>query len=74
MKAIVSPQNLHRSKQRKAVLKNGKNATKKVLIGVWLSLVERLLREQEVASSNLVTPTIFGAICTKNQSISQDLD
>ena len=33
MKAIVSPQNLHRSKQRKAVLKNGKNATKKVLIG-----------------------------------------
>ena len=33
-----------------------------------------LVREQEVASSNLVTPTIFGAICTKNQSISQDLD
>ena len=33
--------------------------------GVWLSLVERLLREQEVASSNLVTPTIFSAICTK---------
>ena len=41
---------------------------------MWLSLVERLLREQEVASSNLVTPTIFSAICTKNQSISQDLD
>ena len=38
--------------------------------GVWLSLVERLLREQEVASSNLVTPTIFSAICTKNQSFS----
>ena len=28
-------------------------------IGVWLSLVERLLREQEVASSNLVTPTTY---------------
>lgn len=27
--------------------------------GVWLSLVERLLREQEVASSNLVTPTVY---------------
>ena len=26
--------------------------------GVWLSLVERLVRDQEVASSNLVTPTI----------------
>src|SRR4051812_23571404 len=25
--------------------------------GVWLSLVERLVRDQEVASSNLVTPT-----------------
>src|SRR4051812_31110634 len=27
--------------------------------GVWLSLVERLVRDQEVASSNLVTPTLF---------------
>ena len=25
---------------------------------MWLSLVERLVRDQEVASSNLVTPTI----------------
>ena len=36
MKAIVSPQNLHRSKQRKAVLKNGKNATKKHQSDTWL--------------------------------------
>ena len=26
--------------------------------GVWLSLVERYVRDVEVASSNLVTPTI----------------
>ncbi len=26
--------------------------------GVWLSLVERCVRDAEVASSNLVTPTI----------------
>ena len=31
-----------------------------LIIGVWLSLVERLVRDQEVASSNLVTPTIAG--------------
>ena len=27
--------------------------------GVWLSLVERYVRDVEVASSNLVTPTIM---------------
>ena len=27
-------------------------------IGVWLSLVERFVRDEEVACSNLVTPTI----------------
>ena len=27
--------------------------------GVWLSLVERYVRDVEVASSNLVTPTIL---------------
>ena len=26
-------------------------------IGVWLSLVERFVRDEEVACSNLVTPT-----------------
>ncbi len=29
------------------------------VIGKWLSLVERLLREQEVTSSNLVFPTMI---------------
>ena len=29
-----------------------------IAIGVWLSLVERYVRDVEVASSNLVTPTI----------------
>lgn len=29
------------------------------VIGVWLSLVERNVRDVEAASSNLVTPTIF---------------
>ena len=29
-------------------------------IGVWLSLVERYVRDVEVASSNLVTPTMIG--------------
>ena len=29
------------------------------LVGTWRSLVERLLREQEVTSSNPVVPTIF---------------
>jgi hypothetical protein len=28
-------------------------------IGVWLSLAERLVRDEEVAGSNPVTPTIF---------------
>ena len=28
-----------------------------MFIGVWLSLVERVVRDDEVASSNLVTPT-----------------
>ena len=28
-------------------------------LGAWLSLVERLVRDQEVASSNLVAPTFF---------------
>ena len=28
-------------------------------IGVWLSLVERYVRDVEVACSNHVTPTIF---------------
>ena len=28
-----------------------------VAIGVWLSLVERLVRDQEAAGSNPVTPT-----------------
>lgn len=32
-----------------------------VAIGVWLSLVERLVRDQEVASSNLVTPIFYKA-------------
>ena len=27
--------------------------------GVWLSLVERYVRDVEVASSNLVTPILF---------------
>ena len=31
-----------------------------VVIGVWLSLVERYVRDVEVASSNLVTPTMIG--------------
>ena len=30
------------------------------VIGVWLSLVERYVRDVEVASSNLVTPTMIG--------------
>ena len=29
-------------------------------IGAWLSLVERCVRDAEVASSNLVAPTIYG--------------
>ena len=29
-----------------------------VLFGAWLSLVERLVRDQEVQSSNLCAPTI----------------
>src|ERR1019366_7167386 len=32
------------------------------VFGAWLSLVERLVRDQEVQSSNLCAPTIFGAI------------
>gem|GEM_PF-5110597 len=32
------------------------------LFGVWLSLVERLLRVQEVAGSNPVTPTISNTL------------
>ena len=32
----------------------------KECIGVWLSLVERYVRDVEVASSNLVTPTMIG--------------
>ena len=28
-------------------------------VGVWLSLVERFVRDEEVAGSNPVTPTIF---------------
>jgi hypothetical protein len=31
----------------------------KYQFGVWLSLVERLVRDQEVASTNLVTPTRY---------------
>ena len=30
-----------------------------IRVGVWLSLVERLIRVQEAGSSNLLTPTIF---------------
>src|SRR4051812_32152529 len=41
-------------------------------VGVWLSLVERWLRESEVESSNLSTPTIpdeaFGAASLRTQS------
>ena len=29
-----------------------------IFFGVWLSLVERLVRDQEVAGSNPATPTI----------------
>jgi len=31
----------------------------RIICGVWLSLVERYVRDVEVASSNLVTPTIL---------------
>ena len=30
----------------------------RVKVGVWLSLVERFVRDEEVAGSNPVTPTI----------------
>ena len=36
----------------------GSNPRKKLNIGVWHSLVVRLVRDQEVAGSNPVTPTI----------------
>lgn len=32
------------------------NSCKRIADGVWLSLVERYVRDVEVASSNLVTP------------------
>ena len=41
-----------------------RNATMKVF-GAWLSLVERLVRDQEVQSSNLCAPTksrLYGSI------------
>ena len=34
--------------------------------GVWLSLVERYVRDVEVASSNLVTPTTYPIIFLSN--------
>ena len=37
-------------------------------VGVWLSLVERFVRDEEVVSSNLVTPTILRS-CNKNLMI-----
>jgi hypothetical protein len=33
--------------------------TRKTIVGTWLSLVERTLGVGEVASSNLVVPTIY---------------
>ncbi len=38
-------------------LRHGYRLLKKPNIGVWLSLVERLVRDQEAGSSNLLTPT-----------------
>src|SRR5689334_10405991 len=35
--------------------------------GVWLSLVERLVRDQEAGSSNLLTPTINNVFCDVNR-------
>ena len=32
------------------------------IFGVWLSLVERYVRDVEVASSNLVTPIFYSEI------------
>src|SRR5258707_11221155 len=44
--------------------------TRKPIVGTWLSLVERTLGVGEVASSNLVVPTIYfqsvaGSICPR---------
>ena len=36
--------------------------TRKPIVGTWLSLVERTLGVGEVASSNLVVPTIYSII------------
>jgi hypothetical protein len=36
--------------------------TRKPIVGTWLSLVERTLGVGEVASSNLVVPTIISLI------------
>ena len=38
--------------------------TRKPIVGTWLSLVERTLGVGEVASSNLVVPTIYFQLVT----------
>ena len=39
-------------------------------VGVWLSLVECLVRDQEAAGSNPVTPMRNQSKCSKNLSVS----
>jgi hypothetical protein len=41
-------------------------------VGTWLSLVERTLGVGEVASSNLVVPTIFPPFCSSLQQLRHD--
>jgi hypothetical protein len=47
-------------------------ATCKSIVGTWLSLVERTLGVGEVASSNLVVPTIYSIYfqCVNPETIS----
>ena len=54
-KAILSEILTKSQKRLDFVIQIGYNS---IALGVWLSLVERLVRDQEAGSSNLLTPTI----------------
>ena len=41
------------------------------MVGAWLSLVEHLVRDQGVAGSNPVAPTIFCALPASGQAVAE---
>ena len=48
--------------------------TRKPIVGTWLSLVERTLGVGEVASSNLVVPTIYFQSVTGGKYLNGSMD